>query len=72
MTTLGVDNLLVCRADLDERLVHELTRVLIESLPELAKIHAAARGIDPDQAPAAPIPLHAGAARFYRERKLSG
>jgi len=71
VTTLGVDNLLVCHADLDEELVHELTRLLIESVPDLVKAHVAARGIDPEQAPTAPIPLHAGAARFYRERELS-
>ena len=26
--------------------------------------------IDPEQAPAAPIPLHPGAARYYREREI--
>ena len=26
--------------------------------------------IDPEEAPAAPIPLHAGAARYYREREI--
>jgi TRAP-type uncharacterized transport system substrate-binding protein len=40
------------------------------SLPDLVKGDAAARLIDVDQAPATPIPLHPGAARFYREREL--
>jgi uncharacterized protein len=68
--TLEVDNVLVCRADLDEELVHQLTEILFDSLSQLAQVHPTAGSIDPEQAPAAPIPLHAGAARFYRERDI--
>jgi hypothetical protein len=68
--TLEVDNVLVCRADLDEELVHQLTEILFDSLSQLAQVHASAGSIDPDQAPATPIPLHPGAARFYRERDI--
>jgi hypothetical protein len=68
--TLGVDNVLVCRDDLPEDLARGLTQALLDSLPELAEVHAAARDIDPEQSPAAPLPLHPGAARFYREREL--
>lgn len=68
--TIGVDNLLVCRQDLDEQLVYDLTRVFVDALPELARAHVAAGTIDPDQAPATPIPLHPGAARYYREREV--
>jgi TRAP transporter TAXI family solute receptor len=68
--TIGVDNLLVCRGDLDEELVYRLTKALVESLSDLARVHEAARSIDPEQAPAAPIPLHPGSARYYREREL--
>jgi uncharacterized protein len=67
--TLGVDNLLVCREDLPEALVYELTKAFFESLPELAAAHAAARLIDPLQAAATPIPLHPGAVRYYREQE---
>lgn len=69
--TLGVNNLLVCRRDLDEHLVYELTRALFDSLPALEAAHAAARLIDREQAPATPIPLHPGAARYYREREIT-
>lgn len=68
--TVGVDNLLVCRADLDEALVYRLTRIFFEALPELARTHAAARAVDPAAAAASPLPLHPGAARYYRERGL--
>ena len=58
--TIGVENILLCRSDLDEELVHDLT----------ARLFASLRTIDLEQAPAVPIPLHDGAARFYREREL--
>jgi TRAP transporter TAXI family solute receptor len=64
--TVGVDLLLVCRADLDSELVYELTRALFEEVPQRIR-----RQLDPQRAPATVIPLHSGAARYYRERELS-
>jgi TRAP transporter TAXI family solute receptor len=68
--TIGVDSLLVCRRDLDEALVYDLTRRFFDALPSLSSSQGALRFMDLDQAPATPIPLHDGAARFYREREL--
>ena len=68
--TIGVDNVLLCREDLDEELVYRLTRAFFEALPELAATHPSAGLIDADLAPATAIPLHGGAARYYREREL--
>lgn len=68
--TLGAEWLLVCRSDLSEDLVYQLTRAFLEQLPAMAREHGEAALIDPEQAPAAPIPLHAGAARYYREREI--
>jgi TRAP-type uncharacterized transport system substrate-binding protein len=62
--------LLVCRQDLSEDLVYRLTSVLFDSVPELIRAHPAASSVDPGRGPAAPIPLHRGAARYYREREL--
>jgi uncharacterized protein len=69
--TIGVDSLLVCRADLDEALVHDLTQRLFEILPLLSSSQVAFGPVDLERAPATPIPLHDGAARYYRERELS-
>ena len=68
--TLGAEWLLVCHNDLSEDLVYQLTRAFFEQLPAMARQHGEAALIDPEQAAAAPIPLHAGAARFYREREI--
>lgn len=70
LNTLGVDNILVCREDLSEDLVYQLTKILFESLGSLAEHDSAARLIDAEQGPTTPVPLHAGAARFYREREI--
>jgi hypothetical protein len=64
--TIGVENLLVCRRGLDEALVHDLTARVFGALSSIPLL----RTIDLEQAPAVPIPLHDGAARFYREREL--
>ena len=63
--TVGVDLLLVCRADLDTELAYELTRALLEDIPRRVR-----REVDPHRAPATVIPLHPGAARYYREREM--
>jgi TRAP transporter TAXI family solute receptor len=68
--TVGGDMLLVCRADLPDELVYWVTRTLFELLPELTDALPSLRQIDPEHVQASPLPLHAGAARFYREREL--
>ena len=69
--TLGIHNVLVSRRDLDEELVYELTRRFFEVLPSLLPEQDSLRLVDLQQAPATPIPLHGGAARYYRERELA-
>jgi hypothetical protein len=65
--TIGVDNVLLCRSGLEEALVHDLTRQFFSALPSLSMLSF----MDLDQSPATPIPLHEGAARYYREWELS-
>lgn len=68
--TVAVEYLLVCRDDLDEKLVYVLTKALFEGLPRFAQDHEKGWHVDADWASATPVPLHAGAARYYREREL--
>lgn len=69
--TVGIDMMIVCRRDMDEALVYRLTRELFEVFPRLARVEATMRFLNLEDAPATPIPLHAGAARYFRERELS-
>jgi hypothetical protein len=69
--TIGVDTLLVSRAGLDEALVYKLTQGLFATLPTLAVRIPALRRMELNRAAAMPIPLHPGAARYYREQELS-
>jgi uncharacterized protein len=70
IATVGANILLICRSDLPESLVLDLTRALYAGVAELADAHRVASEIDPDRGPLASIPLHPGAARYYREREL--
>jgi TRAP transporter TAXI family solute receptor len=62
--TLGVDTLLVCRAELDDATVHALLEAYFATKPATTPPNL-------ERAPATPIPLHPGAARYYRQRELS-
>ena len=69
--TIGLNLVLICRSDLDESTVHAITKALFDALPALIAFDASFRYVDLEQAPATPVALHAGAARFYRERELA-
>ncbi len=68
---VSVDDLLICRSDLGEDLVYRLTKAFFDAVPALAKAYRVAKTIDLDEAPGTPIPLHPGAARYYREREIA-
>jgi len=70
VATLLVDVLLVTRAGLEDDLVGRLTKALFEVLPDLAGQFPYLGLMNMQRAPATPIPLHPGAALFYREREL--
>lgn len=68
--TIGVDTVLVCRADLSEDVVNLLLATFFDSVAKISEVQPALRSISLEQAPGTSIPLHPGAARFYREREL--
>jgi uncharacterized protein len=66
---LGVMNLLVVNASMDEQLAYDITRVLLEHQAELAAIHPEARNLKLESAAKnSPAPFHPGALRYYREK----
>ncbi|TDC32870.1 TAXI family TRAP transporter solute-binding subunit [Micromonospora sp. KC213] len=70
VTTVANPNYLIVRADLPEPLVREVTRLLMERRTELAAAHPAAGRMSPRSAIATtPLPLHPGAADWYRSVK---
>jgi TRAP transporter TAXI family solute receptor len=69
--TIGVASILICRADLDERLVHDITAAIFNPQGNTTSLAQMRHWSDLRQAAATPIPLHPGAARYFRERELS-
>jgi uncharacterized protein len=68
--TVGVDGIFVARADLDERLVYRLTRAFFDTVAVVWKDVPGLHGVSIGRAPSTPVPLHPGAARYYREWEL--
>jgi TRAP transporter TAXI family solute receptor len=68
--TIGVNVVFLCRSDLDGDLVYRLTQQFFTALPRLAVAEPSLQTMDIDEAPSTPVPLHEGAARYYREQEL--
>ncbi|MEV0427380.1 TAXI family TRAP transporter solute-binding subunit [Micromonospora sp. NPDC050495] len=70
ISTVANPNYLIVRANLPESLVRDVTRLLMERREELAAAHPAAGRMSPRAAiVTAPLPLHPGAAAWYRASK---
>jgi uncharacterized protein len=69
--TAAVINYLVTSSAVSDDLAYQMTKLIFESLPELANAHAAGREIKLENAAiGSPVPLHPGAIRYYREKGL--
>src|SRR5438477_1793433 len=67
--TAAVINYLVTSAAVSDDLAYQMTKLIFESLPELANSHAAGKEIKLETAATgSPVPLHPGAIRYYREK----
>ncbi len=64
-----VPNYLVTRAGLPDQEVYEMTKTIFDNLSALQAAHSAAKAITLDQAAKnPPVPLHPGAAKYYKEK----
>ncbi|MCB1184755.1 TAXI family TRAP transporter solute-binding subunit [bacterium] len=71
VTTIAQPNFLACRADVDEDAVYQMTKTIYENLPFLQGIHKATKDMALEKAIVGlPLPLHPGAARYFREAGL--
>ena len=69
--TAAVINYLVTSSAVSDVLAYQMTRLIYESLPELANSHAAGKEIKLETAAmGSPVPLHSGAIRYYKEKGL--
>lgn len=71
IATMAQPNFLACRQGLSEETVYQITRSIYENLSFLQNIHQATRMMAVEKALAGlPVPLHAGAAKYYREQGI--
>ncbi|RED52313.1 TAXI family TRAP transporter solute-binding subunit [Aestuariispira insulae] len=71
VNTIAQPNFLAVRADADEEAVYMITKTIYENLPFLQSIHKATKAMSLDAATnGLPMPLHPGAARYYKEAGL--
>jgi hypothetical protein len=69
--TAAVVNYLVTSSAVSDDLAYQMTKLIFESLPELANAHAAGKEIKLETAATgSPVPLHPGAIRYYKEKGL--
>jgi hypothetical protein len=68
-TTIGVPNLLMVSAEMDEGLAYRITRLLFARKAQLAQVTPQAEKLEPADAAKSvpPVELHPGARRFYAE-----
>jgi len=65
---LGIPNVLTVSSEMSDDLAYELTKAMFENIAELRAVHPAANETTIEFSMAAtPIPLHAGALRYYDE-----
>ncbi len=70
--TIGVWNVMICQASLEEALVYKLVKALYENNDYLLKIHPSASYTTPENAVKySPIPLHPGTVKYLKEKDIS-
>jgi TRAP transporter TAXI family solute receptor len=70
--TPAVMAMMVAKADLPEDLVYRFTKAIFDDLKQFHAAHAAAKNLTLQSATAGmPIPLHPGAAKFFKEKGIT-
>jgi TRAP transporter TAXI family solute receptor len=69
--TVAQPNFLACRPDLPDETVYLITKTIYENLPFLINIHKATTAMSLERATLGlPVPLHPGAAKYYKEKGI--
>ncbi len=70
LITIGFKDLVVCRGDLPESLVFESMKAIFEHLNELYTYHPVTKSWTDEPLSSPIVPFHAGAIKYYKEKKL--
>lgn len=69
--TVAVANLLICRDDLSNDLVYNMTKALHDNQKELVAAHSAAKDMKLEDAlKGMTVPMHPGAEKYYKEKGI--
>ena len=69
--TVAVANLLICREDLSNDLVYNMTKTLHDNQKDLVAAHSAAKDMKLQEAlKGMTVPLHPGAEKYYKEKGI--
>ncbi len=69
VATIGVPNMLMVNANMDDQLAFDITKLLYDNKAALSEVHPSAETLDPKTGKEVvdPVELHPGAARYYDE-----
>lgn len=68
VTTFATSNMVLVRSSVANDLVYAVTAAVFEHLEDFRAVHPSARSVTLEKASETPIPLHEGAARYFREK----
>ena len=66
-TVLGVNNMLIVNATMDEEAAYQITQAIYANMEEFRAENAFARQIEPERSLELKIPLHPGASRYHNQ-----
>jgi TRAP transporter TAXI family solute receptor len=70
IVAVGVQDILVVNADVDDETVYQITKAIYEHLEDIRTVHPGARHISFEEYNDTLVPLHPGALRFYKEKGI--
>ena len=70
LVSAGVIDTIICRGDLPEDLMYGVVKAIFDHVEELLPIHPVARVWVANPVASAVVPFHAGAVKYYREKKI--
>ena len=67
---VGLNNVLIVNKDMDEKTAYNITKAIYDNLEALSTYHASIKQVSLSNVAQSPIPLHPGAAKYFKEKGL--